>query len=249
MKYKQLLLSSLGLIPAGLQPVAAADMPVKAPAVAPYMPLWSGFYVGVNAGVISERSSASTFVPNVAGLNNYCLAFNCSLDPSQSAAGVLGGVQIGYNFQSVNIVYGFEADFGLSSARKSATTTTTTFIFPYAWSANTGIDALGTARLRLGYAFDRALIYATGGLAYAKVRDSYQGDTGYTWSSTGWRAGYAVGGGLEYMVNRNWSVKAEGLYYDLGSKDHITQNATAAVGIHDHMTGAIGRIGLNYLFH
>jgi outer membrane immunogenic protein len=250
MKYKPLLLSPLGLIPMGLQSATAADMPVpvKAPMAISHTPSWAGFYAGVNAGVISERSGASTFVPSEPAIGNFCLAFDCSLDPSQNAVGVLGGAQIGYNFQSGNIVYGVEADFGLSSAKKNSTTLTN----GYNWSANTGIDALGTARLRLGYAFDNALLYATGGLAYAKVRDSYQGATGYNWTNTGWRAGYAVGGGLEYMFSRNWSGKVEGLYYDLGSKDHVTEGpgvGFAAVGIHDHMTGAIARIGLNYLFH
>ena len=246
-KTQYALASALSTLPFA---ASAADLPVKAPAVAaPYMPLWSGFYAGVNLGAISERSSASTFVPSVASANNFCLAFVCSLDPSQTATGVLGGLQIGYNFQSGNIVYGVEADFGLSSAKNNSTT----FTNGYHWSANTGIDALGTARLRLGYAFDRALVYATGGLAYAKVRDSYQGDIGYTWTSTGWRAGYTVGGGLEYAFAPKWSAKAEGLYYDLGSKDHVSTGTglfgLAAVGIHDHMTGAVVRLGLNYLFH
>jgi hypothetical protein len=43
------------------------------------------------------------------------------------------------------------------------------------------------------------------------------------------------------------------LYYDLGSKDHVSTGTglfgLAAVGIHDHMTGAVVRLGLNYLFH
>lgn len=248
MKYKPLLLSPLGLIPMGMPAATAADMPIKAPHVAPFAPLWDGFYVGVNAGLITERSRASTFVPSVPGIANFCLAFDCTVDPSQSATGVLGGLQIGYNFQNGNLVYGIEADLGLSSAKKDTTTTTN----GYTWSANTGIEAMGTARMRLGYAFDRSLLYATGGLAYAKVRDSYQGDTGYNWTNTGWRVGYAVGGGLEYMFSRNWSGKVEGLYYDLGSKDHVTEGpgvGFAAVGINDHMTGAIARIGLNYLFH
>jgi outer membrane immunogenic protein len=181
----------------------------------------------------------------VAGANNWCLAFDCSLAPSETAVGFLGGVQIGYNFQSGNFVYGLEADFGLSTAKK----TQTTFTGGYNWSTDTGIDAFGTARLRLGYAFDRAMVYGTGGLAYAKVRDSLQGDTGYAWSGTSWRAGWTAGGGVEYAVNRNWSVKGEALYYDLGSQDLVSTGSGAAVGWHDHTTGWVARMGLNYLFH
>lgn len=251
MKYKQLLLSPLGLLPAGLQPADAADirMPVKAPAVAaPYMPLWTGFYAGVHLGGISDRSKADAFLPT--GLPApVCFTDNCAFSNSQTATGVLGGAQIGYNFQAGNVVYGVETDIGLASARKSTNGVTN----GYRWSAESGVDALGTLRGRLGYSFDRALIYATGGLAYGKSRNRFKADApaNYAWSETaGWRAGYAVGGGIEYAIDRNWSVKAEGFYYDLGKKDHISTDTTFGqnYGLQDHMSGVVGRIGVNYSF-
>ena len=61
-----------------------------------------------------------------------------------------------------------------------------------------------------------------------------------------------MGGGVEYMLTDTISIKGEGLYYDLGKKDHISNNITfpsEQFGLTDHMTGVIGRIGLNYLFH
>jgi outer membrane immunogenic protein len=265
MKYRPLLLSPLGLISAGLQPVDAADMkmPAKAPPQAiPYTPSWAGFYGGVNLGLIGDRSEQEAFFPAPAtfSASSYCWAnasgvsfFDCTFTNSQTAYGVLGGVQIGYNFQSGNWVVGAEADIDYSSARK---TTLTTFTggggAPLTATEKTGVEALGTARLRLGYAFDRALPYVTGGLAYAKMVNTFQGVSGYTWSDTGWRTGWTVGGGIEYQFTDRMSVKAEGLYYDLGHEDHVSFSSAVVgfgtVGLRDHMTGFVARLGLNYRF-
>jgi outer membrane immunogenic protein len=254
MKYKVAFLSPLGLVPFGAQPATAADMPVKAPQATAFTPSWAGLYGGINVGVISARSSLGTFLPTSAPAGqNYCWLNNCNFSDSSTATGVLGGLQVGYNFQSGKIVYGVEADFGLSSAKASKSGVAGAF----SYTGNTGIESLGTARLRLGYAFDNNLMaYATGGLAYAKTRDSFQASAfggSYSWVSPGWRAGYTVGGGLEYMLNQKWSVKGEALYYDLGSKNMESSGVAGGTayshGLTDKMTGVIARIGLNYLFH
>lgn len=261
MKYKVALLSPLGLLPFGGQPATAADMPVKAkaPQATEFTPNWAGLYAGVNLGVISDRSRQTGFPADPTSLNSYCFGggdfgFGCSSSNSQTAVGVLGGAQIGYNFQNGKWVYGAELDFGLSSARKTVSAPNNRYAFIGNWTAKTGVEALGTARLRLGYAFDKALLYATGGLAYAKMVNAFSaGSTAgasYAFTDATWRAGYTVGGGLEYMVNRNWSVKAEGLYYDLGHKDITMAGAFSTNhSLTDRTTGVIGRIGLNYLFH
>jgi outer membrane immunogenic protein len=256
MKYKSLLLSPLGLIPAGFQPADAADLPVKVqPAVTyiPSIPSWAGFYAGVNLGVIDDHSRQTTFglhnpPPNI----NYCWANDCNFNNSQTAVGVLGGAQLGYNFQTANWVYGVEADFDFSSARKTTTGVDNGSPVAGNWTIKTGVEALGTARLRLGYAFDRALVYATGGLAYAKMVNTFQGGTNpfspYSWSGTGWRTGYTVGGGLEYLLTERLSIKGEALYYNLGQKDHLSISQPATMEITDHMSGYLVRAGLNYRF-
>src|SRR5262245_2339965 len=266
MKYKPLLLSPLGLIPAGAQPADAADMAVKAPPPAvTYTPTWAGFYVGAHLGAIFDHSKQTGFFPNGGGLNNYCWGgtlATCDFSHSQTATGVIGGVQIGYNFQSGRWVFGPEIDFSGTSARKTVVGPNSTVVNSDFgnWTGETGGEEIGAARLRVGYAFDQALVYATGGLAVANMVNKFQASdrtvTGpYSWSETGWRAGFAVGGGVEYMVNRNWSVKGEALYYDLGDKDHISTRIFAPSGIAsnfavtDHMTGVIARIGVNYLSH
>lgn len=259
MKYKPLLLSPLGLIPAGIPVASAADMALKAQPAVTHTPNWAGFYAGLNIGAIADHSHQTAFAPATSASGNYCWISDCNFANSQAAVGLLGGVQIGYNFQTGPVVYGLEADFDLSNASKT-TSSTNAYTFAGNATSKTGVESFNTVRLRLGYTFDRTIIYATGGLAYAKMRNTFQGGSGgiatpaYSWSDTGWRTGYTIGGGLEYMFDSRWSVKGEALYYGLGSKDHVSVGSPGpgfdiATGLNDRMTGVVARVGLNYMFH
>jgi outer membrane immunogenic protein len=114
------------------------------------------------------------------------------------------------------------------------------------WSVNP--QALGTVRARLGYAADRALFYVTGGLAYgdpnATVALTSSGTPEYSWTSNGWRTGYAVGGGVEYALSHTVTARVEGLYYNLGST-----TVSDSLGSGDTFTfkdsGLLVRAGLN----
>jgi len=266
MKHKTWLLSPLALIPAGTLPAAAAP-PHRpphptVPAISS-MPTWAGFYVGANLGGISARSGLSSFDPLPGSGLGYCFgganpffANPCNSVGAQTATGILGGGQIGYNFESADKwVYGAELDFDFSGARQQTSALNNPNAFLGTWTAKTGIDDFGTARLRLGYDFNNIMPFVTGGLAYANVLDTFQGGSGgaggYTWSGTGWRAGYTVGGGVEVLLTRNISVKGEALYYNLGSENHVSVQpfSGSSFGVTDRMTGALGRIGINYLFH
>ena len=56
---------------------------------------------------------------------------------------------------------------------------------------------------------------------------------------------------MEYLLSQNISVKGEALFYDLGKDNHVDGGGPlgAYAGVGDHMTGVLGRIGINYLFH
>ena len=239
----------------GVGPSQAADLPVKAPVAAPYAPLWAGWYVGAHLGAIGDRSRLGSFLAAPVGPGGvaYCWADNCAFNRSTTATGLLGGLQLGYNFQTGALVYGVETDISFSTAKK---TITGPIPFQGIWTAETGSRVFGTTRLRLGYAFDRSLLYVTGGVAYADMRNRFQACTpgfcGLTvpfTNSTGWRAGYTVGGGWEYAIARNWSLKAEALHYGLGTKRIVATDGTnSGYGLTDRMTGWVARAGLNYLF-
>jgi outer membrane immunogenic protein len=261
MRRKALLFSPLALIPAGTHDAAAG--PARQPVAATMSPpAWTGFYLGLNLGGISERSELAGALPaNPNFGSNYCFGGaqpqfgqQCATG-SQTATGVLGGAQVGYNFMNGQWIYGAETDFDLSSARKQTNGVNAPNAFLGTWTAKNGIQDFGTARLRLGYDFHGVMPFVTGGLAYAKTADSFSGGSTagapYAFSGTSWRAGYAVGGGVEVLISRNVSVKAEGLYYDLGSQSPVLPGSQNGInfGLTDRMTGALGRVGINYLFH
>ena len=239
MKYRAFLATPLGLIPA-----AAADTANAAPPTPVFN--WTGFYVGANLGFDVSQSKQTDFVPN-SGTFNYgwtALGFG----QTQTATGVLGGLQIGYNFQNGMWLYGFEADIDIGSSKK--TTHGGVPAFGYGYTNVTGLESLGTVRGRLGYAFTpNTMAYLTGGLAVGKMRDAFKGGAAYSWSRTDWRTGVALGGGLEYALSKNVSIKGEGLFYDLGSEKHVSSDGVSAQGLKDHMMGFVARIGINYLFH
>ena len=212
---KKILLSSVALL--GLATGAlAADLPSRrapAPVIAA-VPLftWTGFYVGVNAGYGWNANDSIT----VGGVR-------FDLDDE---GGFVGGAQAGYNYQIGSFVVGLEgdiqyADFGGDDR------------FDFDGDGildddfNTS-DWFGTVRARAGVAFDRALIYATGGFAFAD-------------NATGW----TVGGGLEYAFTNNLSAKIEGLYVNLEDEDFQFAGTTFSTGETDF---GVVRAGLNFRF-
>jgi outer membrane immunogenic protein len=183
--------AALGLLAAGA--ASAADLPSrKGPVVAPvYAPVftWTGFYVGANAGYGFGNVNANGFA-NVGDLD-----------------GFVGGGQLGYNYQIGQFVLGAEADFqgaDLSSGSNLGL-------------VNVKTEYFGTVRARAGVAFDRFLVYATGGWAYGNVKTSipalgFSSDRTHT-------GGFAVGGGVEYAFTNNLIGGVEYLYVDLGEKN------------------------------
>ena len=210
---KKILLASVALF--GFAGAAsAADLPVRAAPPAPIVaavPIftWTGFYVGVNAGYGWNANDSIT----VGGVR-------FDLDDE---GGFVGGAQAGYNYQIGSFVVGLEgdiqyADFGGDDR----------FDFDGDGILDDDFnrsDWFGTVRARAGVAFDRALIYATGGFAFAD-------------DATGW----TVGGGLEYAFTNNLSAKIEGLYVNLDQDD----NGFFAID-NDAEFGVV-RAGLNFRF-
>ena len=192
---------------------AAADLPVKAPPLAPVMVWnWSGFYVGVNVGYgWSAKTDPVTFMNNVGTIAS---------STAPAARGVFGGAQAGYNWQFNSIVFGIETDIQASGVSKSSSG-----IIDAGGdnlNAEQNLKYFGTLRGRLGYAAGPALLYVTGGLAYADIKNRFfltnaaatsSADLGQDRTKTG----YALGGGVEWMLAKSWSVKAEYQYLHFGS--------------------------------
>lgn len=242
----------------------AADLPARVEAIAPgpapvFVAMnWSGFYIGANAGYAWGQSDVRvTHLPTQAGFN--ANPYINSTKPD----GWFGGVQVGYNIQSGSLVYGLELDgqFGDIQGSRLAGPLPLFGGAPLAGSFSqqrTRMDAFGTLRGRIGVAFDRALIYVTGGGILGNVRDfnrsQYAAGNQFNYIASGneVRFGYTVGAGLEYAFSGNWSAKIEYLYYDLGDRtivaNPVAANPPFATRNRFDMDGHLVRVGLNYRF-
>jgi len=195
---------------------SAADMPARTYTKAPPMVAaynWTGLYIGLNGGYGWVDSGGS------------------------NPGGFVGGGQIGYNWQAMGspLVLGLEADLQGADIDESATAGGVT--------ATQRAKAFGTVRGRIGYAFDRAMIYATGGWAYTRTSLDLTGPGGSI-SSSDWSSGWALGGGLEYAFMGPWTVKLEYLHVDSGD---VTLSL-AGVPVTGSYDMNVVRAGLNYRF-
>jgi outer membrane immunogenic protein len=223
----------------------AADLSARAPMYqAPmYMTAvydWTGFYIGGNAGGGWQDNRSASFIPNGA-----LLASVLGPPPPQSfrSSGAVGGAQYGFNWQfHPNWVVGVETDFDFSDIKGngSANFLGVGGLAPqlYSSTASEQITWFGTVRGRLGFVpISNLLIYGTGGFAYGKVDQSAGivnvggttvgvGTTTcvgfaacYAGTSSRTAFGWTAGGGAEYGLSRNWTIRAEYLYVDLGSNN------------------------------
>ena len=216
------------VIPAASAADLAARPYTKAPVMVDPGYNWSGFYIGGNVGYSwgRERTDGNlTGTQNVsvfrtAGptlISSVTTAAAVPLSGRGNMDGFIGGGQIGYNWQSSRWLFGLEADFQGSDERATADVCTVAGcpLGSSILTANYKLDWFGTARGRVGFlATDRVLLYATGGLAYGHLTANAP-LVPLSWGST--RAGWTAGAGAEAAIDRNWSVKLEYLYMDLGN--------------------------------
>ena len=253
---KTILAALLALGPAS---AFAADLPArtytKAPMMAP-INTWQGFYIGGNVGYGWGNSGTdftglpSTVIFNVAPT---------SLDTKPK--GVIGGAQIGYNWQMGSLVTGLEADIQGSDMKGSATRSPVSLIDTgpltgSSQSADQRLSWFGTVRGRLGITVTpTVLLYATGGLAYGEVKGSANTffDETASWPASirETKVGWTAGAGAEWMFAHQWSAKVEYLYLDLGNVSAISNNpltAGAQVNYTWKNQDHIVRAGVNYHF-
>lgn len=219
-----LLMSALALAGASTQADAQSKRVVrKAPLVKAAPPAPSGgtgFYVGAVGGYSWSRAHFSS---GVAGTTT-------------NVPTGLAGLTFGYNAQRGAFVYGIETDF--SGAWNKGTNGA---VAP-CLGCQVGLTYFGTLRGRAGYAVGQALPYVTGGLAYAAVKAGLPGGP----KDTDVRAGWTVGGGIEYALGGAWSVKSEYLYFEI---DRTNCDPTACgPNTSIKVRGNMVRGGLNYRF-
>jgi outer membrane immunogenic protein len=235
---KKVLLGGVALITLGLAGSAfAADMPVKAPVVATNT--WTGFYIGVDFGGVYGLNNNESFRETGNYQNPACS--NGCFDPvtfnKVAHWGETGGVHAGYNLQlSPSWVVGVEVDWDKTALGNSPGQLFLTInggqVPPcvvgvpgacHGLLMSNNLNWTATARGRIGYTFGSAMLYATGGGAYASEEVTGQiaaanfNTMSVSTSSNHNTAGWVAGGGLEVMATANWLVRLEYLRYALSS--------------------------------
>jgi outer membrane immunogenic protein len=178
-------------------PRARAPAPVAPVAYVPPVYNWSGFYVGGNLGAgFADSSWTDPFT----GAHD---TFN--------KGGFIGGGQVGANWQINALVLGVEGDFDWTGIKASGHDSVGNAI-------GTNTQWTSTVTGRVGAAFDRLLVYAKGGVAFAHDNDSLNTIGGAAASASLTRTGWTAGAGLEYAFAQNWSAKIEYDYLGFGSE-------------------------------
>ena len=246
---RKLLLASAALC-AVASTAFAADLPTKkgpppAPVAAPYS--WTGFNVGIQGGYGwgAESDDLSVPAPNLAD------HFNVN--------GAIGGAHAGYDQQFGSLVLGVRGEIDASGMSGSITKTSlsggciyegcsVSLSFRNTWQA----FLLG----RAGFAFDRLLIYVTGGLAFGDDRESVtaenfgNGDV-WTGAQTKTLVGGAVGLGAEYAFDEHWRLGAEWRYANFGKGDYSATSTNGLPAVVKYKAGFsenLALVDLSYRF-
>lgn len=229
---------------------AASSTSVFAAGLVPIEPVsfdWTGFYLGGHAGIASAKyESEQTRDGDVGEANLFDY-------PGGTDTGFFGGVQAGYNIQMQSIVLGIEGDLGGISVSDNSTGPSHDDSVDSTGYDYTSVDygLYGVIAGRLGFAVDRALFYAKGGLAIADINNrSYEFGDGAIeidedHRENGTKVGWTLGGGFEYAFNDNWSGKIEYLHMDFGS-DSVNNLEGDTIEFRNRADTV--KIGINYQF-
>jgi outer membrane immunogenic protein len=252
-------------------PAMAADLSLN-PLI--YRPLprvvvpayWTSCYVGGNVGGIVENDSPNIGVVDPTGFATAALAAGVIPTTfSHGRANVIGGGQLGCNYQVGSWVFGIETDFDATRLDRDETINTAVRGLGSSSTVSQNLHWLGTTRGRVGVAWDNFLFYASGGAAYGSVDYTYTllnnapggRSVSVAAADSATQVGWTIGGGVEVGL-AGWSWKAEYLYYDLG--DHTLNAPCTLLGggpcvvpntvfsANYQNRGSIARIGLNYRF-
>lgn len=236
---------------------AAADLPSRAPVYAPPAPYnWTGDYLGGQIGYVWANNPANLSFPGATAAS-FGLASPAVIGPEvfplgYIPSGVIGGIHGGYNLQIAQWVVGIEGDIDGTSLSR---TFTAGGIPPLYFSGTRRQSVQASGRGRVGIAFDRVLLYATGGVAFADFENDYATNVfGQPfWNSfANGRIGWTAGAGVEYVVTGNWSVRAEYRYSDFGHFTTYPFNGVpitaGAIYVTNHPTENRVQVGFSYKF-
>jgi high affinity Mn2+ porin len=239
-----------------IRPAAAADlgtMPVKALPAPPAAADWTGFYLGGHLGsAIGTSNWTATQGGGAAALNGSLELFN-SFDAFKGTGSYLMGLQAGYNYMLPSrFLLGVEIDASAPNTIGASQTISSAASGQASYTDN--VLDFGTLRGRLGYAFDRWLVYGAGGVAwtYDKLERTQLAGMpaggsvaiGTTEAALLWRWGWAAGAGVEVPITQNWTARLEFLTTEFGNRQKSFASAGQAFTSDLSMQSV--RLGVNY---
>ncbi len=260
---RKLILAGIAVLGFGCTAGAAdlpARMPVKAPPIVAPAFSWTGCYIGGYVGGAAQSRGVTATDRNA--YNGLPIdSWGYDLDNS-----FIGGGTLGCNYQPVGspFVVGFEGEAGymrLTGAAYDPFLSRFNATTPQILSSTRIGDWYGMATARLGYAWDRAMIYAKGGAAFLNVNTAVTDLTGANQIITGNTsdviATWTVGGGLEWAFHPSWSVKAEYMFIGLNNNSDFAACGPGLLGAaganfcwdHDIRGIHTAKVGLNYRFN
>jgi iron complex outermembrane recepter protein len=196
---------------------------------------WTGIYLGINGGF---TFGGSNWTDSVTGFSS----------GDFGTSGFVFGGTVGANYQVGSFVFGVEADGDWADTSGFGTFTASPLCTGACFTTSSW---LSTVRGRAGYAFDRFLVYGTGGAAFGNVRANFSNDP----VTSSIEAGWTVGAGIEVAFARNWSAKAEYLFVNLADGSCTTNCAIADASgtqiipnVAVKFNESVARAGVNYRF-
>lgn len=251
-------ITTLAVLTFAAAPVFAADLParmsVKAPADVVSVFNWTGLYIGAHVGYGWSDHDVTGVTASAAFPAGFVF-------PTSHPSGIIGGGQIGYNYQIQHWVIGIEGDGSAADMSGSVRAFSPLIAGRYS-DLHTKFDWIATLTGRLGFAANNWLFYGKGGAAWAHSKGGSETFTGAgvlvaTTSPSGTGTGWTVGAGTEYAFSNNWSAKLEYNYIDLGRKTTTTPalNTPAfggATNLIDFDRGNkihLVKVGINYRFN
>jgi outer membrane immunogenic protein len=212
---------------------SAADIPRRPPpppvVAPPVVYNWSGFYIGGHLGAKWADHDGDIFLDNVVGFTPLgLLAFG---NGGNDEAAFKGGGQIGFNWQAGGWVFGVEGDFSATSLERTFVCCGPVIPIPFAVGDTISVknDWQASVRGRLGFAWDRFMVYGTGGVAFANLEATVAlvpvgGLPGLFASASDTLTGWTAGGGIEFGLWDNWSLGVEYRFSSFDASDFALGN-------------------------
>jgi outer membrane immunogenic protein len=210
---------------------------------------WTGFYFGGDIGGVSQHHHGTSNFIQSDGPANLILDSNIQgFSPSTTSA--IGGIHAGFNWQfTPSLLIGIEGDWQPahsqdSFCRQTDLASSACFDSGRGFATiSSETHLIGTARGRLGWAFEQTMIYGTGGAAFGEVKTSLGlscliagcgangGPIATATESSSHRTGWVAGAGIERMFGQNWIIRAEYLHVNLGNVSNTLSLPPSSCGI------------------